>query len=334
MNSLERIHAALHFQPHDRVPVIAQVFGHAAILAGVDLKTYVQDGAVLAACQRGALAYYDYDAVFALMDTSVETEAVGSVLAYRTNAYPTVQTYVFAKRDDLAQLHLPDPQRDGRMPELLKAIQILRQAVGDEVLVVGCVVGPMTLVSQLMSLQEALYLAIDAPEQFIQLLDFATRVIIRFGLAQIEAGAHLPIIFDPASCPEVIPVGFFRELILPRLKTIVSTFTQAGAICNWLHVAGNATTILPFYPEAGVAIANFDFCVDPARAMQALPQTCLDGNLKPLAFVDASPAFIADEATHLLQHFAQRGGFILSSGCEIPLEARPENITALVQAVR
>ena len=43
MNSLERVAAAIAFQPTDRVPVIAQVFGHAAALADVPLDDYVQN---------------------------------------------------------------------------------------------------------------------------------------------------------------------------------------------------------------------------------------------------------------------------------------------------
>ena len=93
MNSIERIKAAVNFEAPDRVPVIAQVFGHAATLAGVALGDYVQDGDLLARCQIQALARYDYDAVFALMDVNVETEAVGSNLTYRADQYPDVKSY-------------------------------------------------------------------------------------------------------------------------------------------------------------------------------------------------------------------------------------------------
>ena len=48
MNSIERIQAAVRFQTPDRVPVVAQVFGHAATLAGVALGDYVRDGELLA----------------------------------------------------------------------------------------------------------------------------------------------------------------------------------------------------------------------------------------------------------------------------------------------
>jgi len=334
MNSIERIKATVNFKASDRVPVIAQVFGHAAIIADVALSDYLQNGELLARCQIKALEHYGYDAVFALMDVNVETEAVGSVLTYRTTNYPIVKSYALSQCSKLDSLSIPDPYKAGRMPELLKAATILRNEIGDDVLVVGCVLGPMTLAIQLFGIEKALYLAIDNPESFTRLLDFSEEVVIRFGKEQIEAGAHLPIVFDPSASPAVIPHQFFREFELPRLKNVFTSFKQAGAIANWLHIAGPTDSILDLYPKAGVDIANFDFCVDPLDAQRALPQTCLDGNIKPLSFVDAASEEISAESSRLLSLFADRRGFILSSGCEIPPESKPENVTAMVSSVR
>ena len=334
MNSIERIKAVVDFEISDRVPVIAQVFGHAATLAGVALRDYVQDGDLLARCQIKALERYDYDAVFALMDVSVETEAVGSKLNYRANQYPDIKSYALSSGADITSLSIPNPHEAARMPELLKAVKRLRQEVGDDVLVVGCVSGPMTLATQLLGMEKALYLAIDEPEQFADLMDFATKVVIRFGIAQIEAGAHLPIVFDPSSSPVVIPPQFYREFVLPCLERLFSALKQAGAVANWLHTAGPTKPVLHFFPKAGVDIANFDYCVDPLDALQAIPQTCLDGNIKSLSFIDETPEMIEDESSKLLDRFAHRGGFILSSGCEIPPESKPENIAAMVLATR
>ncbi len=80
MNSLERVIAAVKFQETDRTPVIAQVFGHAATFSGASVDDYVRDGETLAQCQLNAWKHYGYDAVFSVMDASVETEAVGSAL--------------------------------------------------------------------------------------------------------------------------------------------------------------------------------------------------------------------------------------------------------------
>lgn len=334
MTGAERIKAAVNFQPSDRVPVIAQVFGHAATVSGVALGEYVRSGELLARCQIQALKRYDYDAVFALMDTSVETEAAGSVLTYRKDRYPSVTTYALSDGAYLARVSAPDPHRAGRMPELLEAARILRREVGDDVLVVGCVLGPMTLATQLLGIEAALYSAIDEPERFSGVLDFATDIAIQFGIAQIEAGAHLPMVFDPSASPAVIPFQLFREIELPRLRKVLAAFKRGGAIANWLHIAGPAESILSLYPQAGVDIANFDYEVDPLDAQRALPQICLDGNIKPLAFVEATPDVIADESSRLMSLFADRKGFIVSSGCEIPPESRPENIAAMVAAAR
>ena len=334
MNSVERVTAAIRLQETDRVPVIAQVFGHAAALAGVPLADYVRDGATLARCQLAALHRYRYDAVFAVMDVSVETEAAGSVLRYPRDQYPTIERYALAANADWDGRPGPDPERAGRMPEMLQALAILRRELGDDTLVVGCVLGPFTLATQLLGLENALYLAIDDPARLARLMDFATEVVIRFGRAQLQAGAHLPVVFDPSASPAVVPPGFFREFELPRLQRVFAALAESGAAANWLHIAGPVAPILPYYATAGVNLANFDYPVKAAEAISRLPATCCDGNIKSLLFVEGRPAEIESEAAALLSAFRERRGFVLSSGCEIPPEARPENIAALVRAVR
>lgn len=334
MNSLQRIQAALRFEDTDRVPVIPQVFGHAAVLSGKMLGEYVRDGEILAQCQLKAIARYGYDAVFALMDAGVETEAVGSRLVYRNDIYPFVERYVVENIEDIDRLAAPDPNRSGRMPELLKAARILRSELRDEVMIVGCILGPMTLAMQLMGPEKALFLAADEPDMFERVLDFATEVAISFGLAQIEAGVHVPFVFDPSASPAVVPPQFFRELLLSRLKRLFSALKSGGSAANWLHIAGPAETIFPYYPEAGVELANFDYCIDPLRARRILPAVCLNGNIKPFSFVEAAAPDIASESAGLIEQLGPGRGFILSSGCEIPPEARSENVAAMVRASR
>lgn len=334
MTGLERIKAAAAFEGTDRTPVVGQVFGHAAVLAGVPLREYLRKGELLAQCQLKALECYGYDAVFALMDVSVETEALGSVLEYRKGQYPFVRSYALDKEGDIGGLSFPDPRRDGRMPELLRAARMLRMEAGDRVLVAGCVVGPMTLTVQLMGIEKALYLAADDPKRFGEILDFSTEVIIRFGCAQLEAGVHLPLVFDPSASPAVIPPAFFREFELPRLRQIFGVLSEKGAAANWLHITGPTKPILSYFPSTGADIVNIDYLVDMKEGMELLPTTCCNGNIKPLLFVDGKPEVIASEAFKVLTLRGKRGGFILSPGCEVPPESKGENITALVSAAR
>lgn len=332
MNGLERILASSRFQPTDRVPFVPQLFGHAAIAAGVTLGAYLRDGRLLAECQLRQKEFYGNDAVFGFMDFCVETEALGSRLKYYDRQYPDVTDYALAPPDEPAALRLVDPARDGRMPELLRAVSLLRDALGDTTFVAGTVTGPMTLATQLYGTETALFHAMDDPARFAAALDFATGVALRFGAAQLTAGAHGIVVFDPAASPAVVPAAFFRELLLPRLKLLMSGLHAGGAILTWLNIAGPTADILPHYREIGADIATFDYYVAPAAARRLLPQTCLAGNLKSLEFLDAAPASLAAQARDLTAAFADRGGYLLSSGCEIPPEADTANLVALAEA--
>lgn len=333
MNSLERVVATVRGESCDRTPVIPQIFAHSAVLCGKRVLDYVESGETAAACQLEALARYGADSVFAALDVCVEAAAVGCEVKYPQNIYPSVIQPALAPDCDFARLKVPDPQTALRMPEVLTLASRLRRKVGDEQIVVGVVQGPMTLALQFLGAETALFLAADEPERFEQLLDYNTRVATRFGVAQLAAGAHVVLVFEPAGCPEIVPAAFFREFLAPRITRIFDAFRANGAPANWLHIAGQCASILPLYRDIGADIGNFDYVVDPARLIQAVSQDlCLDGNIKPLSFVDDSPEEIEAEALRLIHLFGKRGRFILSSGCEIPPEARPENIAALVRA--
>lgn len=333
MNSLERTLAAIRFEPADRTPFMPQIFGLAARTAGIGLDAYIRDGRLIAECQLRLRERIGSDAVIAFSDLGVETEALGSRLKYSNLQYPEVVDYVLAPSGDPATLRLPDPARDGRMPAILNALELMRRSLGDSALVVGGIAGPMTLAAQLYGAEAALYLTADDWPRFEAALDFAVEVAIHYSSAQIAAGAHMVMVLDPMASPDVVPPKFFRERLLPRLRKVMASQRTAGALITWLNIAGPTAPILPHYAEIGADLATFDYYVDPTEARSLLPRTCLAGNLKTLDFLAPSPEGLAAQARRLIAAFADRGGFILSSGCEIPPEAGENNVAALAEAV-
>jgi uroporphyrinogen decarboxylase len=189
----------------------------------------------------------------------------------------------------------------------------------------------MGIATQLMGMEETLFFASDHPEEFERVLDYAADVAIRFGIAQLHAGVHVPVVLDPAASPEVVSTAFFREFLLPRFQRILAAFQQAGAP-RWLNIPGPIVPFFPYILEAGVDIVSFDYQVSAVDAQGQLPGICLAGNLKSLDFVLSPPDQIFRDASAMRNAFAGRGGFLLSSGCEIPPEANPENIDAMIAA--
>ena len=334
MNSLERVRQTLDLKPADRPPVLPQIYGWAAGLAGVRLRDYATDGLTIARCQLGALAEFDHDGVFAVSDNSIEAEALGCRVEIPPDAYPYVREPCLKNPLQLDRLSPLDPEKDGRMPEILKACRLLREAVGRETLVLGNVLGPVTVAGQTMGLERLLYLVADDPDGFRAVLDFAAAVTLSYARAQLKAGAHAAVVYEPSASPAVIPRSVFETFVRPVLQRVMAGLRAEGAFCRWLHIAGPTQSILPRYQEIGADLATFDYQVPVGAALDLLPETCLIGNLKPYLFINGSEEEVAGEAGDLLSATAGRGGLILSSGCEIPLQARPENIRALVRAVR
>ncbi len=90
--------------------------------------------------------------------------------------------------------------------------------------VVGCVSGPMTLATQLLGMEKALYLAVDEPEQFADLMDFATEVVLGFGIAQIEAGAICPLFSIRLLRLTSFRRGSSPRIRLPHLEQLFTAF--------------------------------------------------------------------------------------------------------------
>jgi uroporphyrinogen decarboxylase len=334
MNSLETILSTVRMKRTDRVPVIPQVFGHAAVCNGVPLEKYLRNGTTLAECQIQAREKYGYDGVFALADVNVESEAMGSEIVYRDGLYPYIKRHVLSDANGVDEVKIPDPTSDGRMPEVLEAIRITSEALGNEALVACALLGPFTLTCQLLGTERTLYMLADDMPLFLEFLNISERVAISYGEAQVKAGAHVPIMFDPGATPSVLPPRLFREIEAPSLSRIRLALAAAGAAGTWLHIAGGTDSIMSSCRSIGVQVVNFDYDVTPESAISALPDVCLDGNVKSLSFCSGSPREVSQRSGGLLRAFEKRGGFILSSGCEIPLEANPECIHAMVETVR
>jgi len=332
MNPFTRIAASISLEKADLTPVLPQIFAHTAILSGYTIFDYVHNGETAAASQLHALKYYNHDGVFNFLDLCIEPEIFGTEIKFSPNIYPVVIKTPFSQDTDFSKISIPDMSTSGRIPEVLTAARILRKSLKNQTPVIGLVQGPMTLAIQLLGAENAIYLAIDDPPRFEQLLDFTTELAISYGIAQLNAGSHLVMIFEPGGSCEVVPSSFFRELLILRLKHIFEEYKIAGSRANWLHIAGNNSEILQYYQDIGVEIANIDYSIPLELAMAKLPSICIDGNIKSLSFLSESPDYILEQSRLLLKAFAHRGGFILSSGCEIPPESLPGNIKAMVHA--
>ncbi len=334
MDSLTRIKHTINFDKPDRVPVFSHIYGFASKLSGVSLRDYLNDGRLMALCQLEAWRKFGYDAVAAFADSCLEAETLGAKISYPHRGYPYIEEHCLARPRDCQNLCIPDPESDGRMPVVVEACKILRDQAGGETAVIATIQGPMTLAGQLMGIENLIYSAVDRPEEFCQLLDFAAEVNIAFGKALIKAGAHGVQVFDPSSSCSVINRMVFMAYVLPRLKHIFTELRKSGNPICWLSITGQTEPILDLLPQTGADLFNIDYIVPISVALEKLPHSCINGNIRPFSFISAEEGEIERDARDLLEKTQARGGFILSPGCEIPLEAKVGNIEAMIRVAK
>ncbi len=333
MNSTERVFSLLKFLEADRPPVIPEMFGVTATLTGETPRNYVSSGAVLAKCQIEAQKMIGHDAVFAVADLCVEPEAIGCGIVYPDDNYPHVKEPVLQDPANFNKLSIPDPRKSGRMPEMLNAVRILKKKTGGRIPVVAGASGPMTIASRILDIEKMLYMIVDEPARFRGILDYCGEVCFTWMSALAAEGADIVIMSDPSSSPSVLPAKVYREFAEGSVHSIFARLKQAfPEKFTWYSVAGplqNNTAIMSY---TGADITTVDYVVPIEAAMEYSGITAINGNIKPLLFLESNPDEIYAEARKLFNAARIRERFILGSGCEIPLYASAENIKALMRA--
>ncbi|NIM97727.1 MAG: hypothetical protein GTO24_06505 [candidate division Zixibacteria bacterium] len=124
----------------------------------------------------------------------------------------------------------------------------------------------------------------------------------------------------------------FEELCWPWMKKAIEEFLAEEDCTIILHLDGNWKPLYPFFQDFPPKriIMELEFS-DMKEAKKILGKTvCLKGNVSctDLAFAPANR--IQDVCKQLIDDCASGGGFILSSGCEAPVDSKPENIEAMI----
>jgi len=142
MTSLERAMAVIRGQIPDRVPTDLHNFLMASRMAGIPLSKCLQSGELMAESHLVAWRHFGHDMILVENGTTAVAQAMGSGIIFTDDQAPRVIDPVLKSLDDIDKLRIPDPERDFPLPEVLKAISILRQELGDKVFIMEGGPGP------------------------------------------------------------------------------------------------------------------------------------------------------------------------------------------------
>jgi MtaA/CmuA family methyltransferase len=337
MTSLERCLAMLDGKPVDRVPVVPQTFMFAAETAGFRIGDICRDGRKMAESLRICQEKYGYDGCVIDIDDASLAEACGAKVRFDNPDEPAIVDEHDVLVTDLRQvpdLRLPDPLKDGRLPEWLEATRALMDSIGDHVFVMGRAdQGPFDLLCLLRGAENMMMdLVTEDPEVIWKALDWCREANLAFAKAQKDAGAHATSIGDSYAGPNLISPDMFRRFALSHEVTLAKQVQDYGIPWS-LHICGNTNDIMADMASTGAKILEVDWQVDMKKARAAVPEsTVLMGNINPSYPLVHGTAEETEALSKAVIEDTQGRGLFLSSGCAMGRGTKPENMRAMVDA--
>ncbi len=129
----------------DRISCNAFIGEHAAKISGIKVSEYHHSAEKMAQAQITAYRTYGSDTVVVGPGLTGISEALGSKVGYPEGSTPFIEDYAVKDFSDLDRLAITNPHKDGRLPIVLEALEILAAELGDEVPVSAGLTGPFSM---------------------------------------------------------------------------------------------------------------------------------------------------------------------------------------------
>lgn len=134
--------------------------------------------------------------------------------------------------------------------------------------------------------------------------------------------------------PSLISPAHWEEFVWPAIRYVVHTLADAG-LTTVLHCDTNWTAAFPWLRRLPprTCILELDSSSDIFKAKQVLgDRMCIMGDVPATLLAFGSKDEVMSYCRRLIGEVGKGGGFILSSGCSIPANAKAENVKALAEA--
>src|SRR6266571_3586994 len=167
-----------------------------------------------------------------------------------------------------------------------------------------------------------------------RLLETNTQAVAALLNAQIEAGVNVVMIFD--TWGGSLSAAAYREFSLEYIQRVLSQLKRSSGAARVpviVFTKGGAPW-LERIAATGCDCVGLDWSVDLGDARRRIGAgAAIQGNLDPAVLL-ASPEVVRREVQKALESFGSGAGHVFNLGQGVPQFTPPENVAALVAAVR
>ncbi len=256
-------------------------------------------------------------------DINVEAEAMGCETRFGDDT-STPPTSTPKTKADYHQIKIPDPLRDGRMPEVLEAITILKDRAGDEVPLIAALGTPFELLSTTLGFEDVTMSIHEDPDFLTEQLRKMTAVAKTYAKEIEKRDPDVLMLADGTS--QSLGPKYYALFSLPYTKALVASLEKPVI----LHICGNATPLLELMVETGVQAFSIDKPVDVAKALQVTKgKIALVGKISPQTLALGSVQEVIAETDESLK----MGLRVIAPGCGILPQTPLKNLRAYIDRV-
>ncbi|MGD8442148.1 MAG: MtaA/CmuA family methyltransferase [Desulfobacterales bacterium] len=334
MNAKERVMAVINHEKPDRMPC----FGANSTVTYEQMEkvgAFWPEGHDKAeAMAKQALAAYTvlgFDAVRLPFCQTFEAVALGCIRkpgkVRELEGFPGIEHPPPYKLDDTPEF--PDDFLSrGYIPELIKAVEILKKEVGDEVPIVAGIIGPFTIAGSLLDSVPILKATFKTPDKLPPFLELGEKAGTTLAKALVEAGADIISCEDMTASPELIAPKTYREFEMEYQRRQF----EAIPVPTILHICGNVDPIVEWMGQTGADILS----LEPKASARLARQKC-GSDIILMGGVDtATTLFMKDPETvrEGCEETIEDGIQILAPGCAVAPGTPMENLLAMVDVAK
>lgn len=271
------------------------------------------------------------DAVLPFMDLTVEADALGLEIRYPENDNPAVMNHPVKDYHAFEEIKKNWNGIGKRMQVFIDVIEKMAKELPASVMKLGYVIGPLTLVGELMGVQNACIATVTKPDFIKELLDFSNEVISAYSNALFDAGADALVVLEPTAM--LLSPKSYDEYSLKPFKELLNKVGNRPLI---LHICGNTKHLLNGMCKTGAVGLSLDYPMNFLELSKEVPEDIyLIGNIDPAGvLLNGTVEEVEKRTRELIKKMKSSDNFILSTGCDIPLGTSMENIEAFMKVGR
>jgi MtaA/CmuA family methyltransferase len=335
MTGKERICSLVNNEKPERVPIFPKI-AYASTLAArnISIGDFMINPVAMAEAIITAQQMFGWDGVGLTTDISINGMILGSEYEWHENAPYSIKKYLLDDIGEIERIKLKNPWGVSGGKVVLKAVEIVKEEIGQEAFIQAWTNGPLNVASQLINLDEILVAMITEPEKLHALLNICTEASVIYAKELIKTGADAINFGHAVASSSVISKDMYQEFALPYEKKIIEAIHSMGAIAM-THICGKIEPILDLVIENGSDIIDFDHDNDFNRLTQIVNRPVVfRGNIDPELLSNGTPEQVYEKVKELILTAQNKSQLILGTGCEVQSNTPIENLKAFMDAGR